>query len=60
MLNFLIKTISFIFILISISSAEIINKIQISGNKRISNETVLVLGDLKPGKIYSDTQLNNS
>ena len=37
---------SFIIVLFSIvnSLSDIINKIEITGNKRISNETILVLG----------------
>ena len=60
MLNFLIKTIIFILVLTKISFAEIIDKIQVTGNQRISNDTILVLGDIKIGQNYSDTQLNNS
>ena len=46
MIYFLIKILFFIFFFNS-SFAEIVNKIEIYGNKRISNETILVLSDIK-------------
>ena len=36
-----------LFLLPNISKAEIVNKINILGNKRISDETIKVYGDLK-------------
>ena len=43
--NFLI-TIVFYFLFFAISSAEIINEVEIKGNKRISKETIMVFGDI--------------
>jgi len=40
-------------------SAEIIKDIKISGNKRISNETVKVYGKIDLNKDYNEVQLNN-
>ena len=50
MINLLIKILFLIFFLINFSFAEIVSKIEINGNKRISNETILVLSDIKLGK----------
>ena len=42
------------------SFAEIVNEIQISGNKRVSDETVKVYGEIKPeGSDFSNSDLNN-
>ncbi len=38
--------------------AEIINKIEVSGNKRVSNETVRIYGDIQLNKDYSEEDLN--
>ena len=38
--------------------SEIVNKIEISGNKRISNETIKVLGQISKGKNLNDSDLN--
>ena len=55
----------FIFIiiigLISLSNlnAEIVKKVEISGNNRISVETIKVYGNIKINKDYSEIDLNN-
>ncbi len=49
---------SFILIFNSVS-AEIINDIQISGNKRISNESIIVLGKIDLSKDLNNDQLND-
>ena len=38
--------------------AEIINKIEISGNKRVSNETIIAYGDIDINRDYSEEDLN--
>ena len=43
----LIKALLFIILITSNVNSEIIKDVEISGNKRISNETVLVLGGIK-------------
>ena len=48
------------FLLISFSFAEIIKKIQVNGNQRISKETILVLSDLKKNAEYNKDKLNNT
>ncbi len=40
--------------------AEVIKKIEISGNKRISNQTILVLGDISLNDEFNDSKLNTS
>ena len=39
---------------------ETIKKIEISGNKRISNQTILVLGDISLNEDFNNSKLNNS
>ena len=42
------------------SFAEIVSEIQISGNKRVSDETVKVYGEIKPeGSDFSNSDINN-
>jgi outer membrane protein insertion porin family len=60
MKNILAKIVIILTLLINNLNADIINDIQIFGNKRISNETVLVLSNLKSGMDYSNEDLNNS
>ena len=53
----------FIFILLSffytsILQAEVVKDIQIKGNKRVSNETIKIYGDIKLNKDYSEIDLN--
>jgi outer membrane protein insertion porin family len=56
----IIKYITFIFFFFSIVNAEDINKIEITGNKRISNEAIIVLGNFSVSKKYDLEDLNNS
>ena len=49
----------FIF-LVSHSYAKTFNQINVTGNERISKETILVLSNLKTGINYDDNQLNQS
>ncbi len=58
--KFLTKALFFIFIIFSNANSEIINNIDITGNKRISKETILVLGDIKLNKDFTETELNNT
>ena len=60
MIYFLIKILFFIIFIINSSFAEIVNKIEIYGNKRISNETILVLSDVKQGMDLNEDTLNES
>ena len=60
MIRLFIKTLLLLVFLISNSFSQIISEVNIIGNKRISKETILVLGNLKPGNKYSNDELNNS
>ena len=58
MKNFII-VISFSFFLLTGLLAETANKINITGNNRISIETIKVYGDLQIGKEYNELEINN-
>ena len=60
MIKLFIKTIFLLVFLISYSFSQIISEVNVLGNKRISKETILVLGNLKPGSKYSNDELNDS
>ena len=47
-----------LFLSNSISQAEVVNQVQIDGNKRISNETIKVYGEIELNKNYSEVDLN--
>ena len=53
----IIRIFFFIFFLTS-SYAEIVNKLDIIGNKRISQETIKVYGEIEIGKNYTNFDLN--
>ena len=53
-------TILFLFGFLFQASAEALKKVKISGNKRISKETILVLGDISIGNELTTESLNNS
>ena len=55
---FLIATALFFFITHS-TSAEVYNKITITGNKRISSESIKVLGNISKEKNYDKKELND-
>ena len=59
--NKMLKIFSYIFLsffYFSISNSEIIKDVKISGNKRVSDETVKVYGEIKIGENYSEGDLN--
>ena len=60
MIKFLTKFFIITFLFISNSYSEIIKKIEILGNKRISSETILVLGNISINKNFEDKDLNKS
>ena len=60
MLKFIFKVILFILFYLNTSFAEIVNNVQIFGNKRISNDTILVLGGINVGRDYNEISLNES
>ena len=58
MLSLILKIFILLFFSISNLNSEIIKKIDISGNKRISNETVIIIGKISEGKSYDENSLN--
>ena len=55
------KFIKIFVILISFTAsslADVVKDIKISGNKRVSEETIKIYGDIKLNKEYSETDLN--
>ena len=51
---------SFLFFVLSsvVAYSEIVNKIEVKGNKRISKETIAVFGDIAIGKNYEISDIN--
>ena len=47
-----------LFILISTAKAEVINDIKLENNIRISKESIIAFGNIKIGKDYSETEIN--
>ncbi len=60
MYKILIKFIIIFLFLINFAYPEIIKKVEIKGNQRISKKTILVLSDIKIGKDFTDETLNIS
>ena len=54
----LLKVVLFFFLTSSISISEIIKKIEVNGNQRISKETVIVLGNININSEYNNERLN--
>ena len=52
-----IYTILFSLIFFNLS-AEVVKKLEVEGNKRISDETIKVYGEIEFGKDYSETDIN--
>ena len=46
------------FLFFNISNAEIVNKITINGNERVSDETIIVFSSVKLGDIINEEKLN--
>ena len=58
MLKF-INFIIFLFFLNVFANAEIVKNIQINGNKKISDETIKIYGDIKVNENYNEKKLND-
>ena len=58
MYKFFIKVVIIIFLINSISLAEIVNKVEINGNQRISKATIITLGVIKKNINYDNDELN--
>ena len=50
--------VSLIFLIFFDANSEIVKEINITGNKRVSNETIKLYGDIKINQDYSDKDLN--
>ncbi len=59
MIKFLCKIILINIFIISTTYSEIIKEIKINGNKRISKETITVLGEINYKKDYDQNELND-
>ena len=57
-MNFFSKIIIIFCIFTTSAVSEILKKIEITGNKRISKDTILVLGQIKLNKKYDNKELN--
>ncbi len=58
MIKLLVSFFLYSIFLMSLAVSETIKKVDINGNKRISDETILVLGDIEFGKDYKTNDLN--
>ena len=58
--KFFIKVIFLSFLISTNVNSEIINDIDVSGNKRISKETIIVLGNIKLNEDFTKNDLNNT
>ena len=58
-LNIKIFVILFYFLFINSLFAEVLKKIEVNGNKRISSETIKVYGDLQLNKDYQNKDIND-
>ena len=45
--NIILKSVVILFLVLSNASAEVLKKFEISGNKRISNETIIIFSEIK-------------
>ena len=57
MMNFIFK-ILFLFFIITSTNANIVKNIKINGNNRISDETIILFGEIKKNKNYNKSELN--
>ena len=60
MIKYLFKVIVIFLFLTLNSKSEIVKNIEITGNKRISKETILVLANIKIDQEFTDISLNNA
>ena len=50
--------ITLFFLGFTFANAEVVNKVVIKGNKRVSEETIKVYGEIKTNKDYSESDIN--
>ena len=56
--TFILAILFFAFLSVN-SYSEVVEKIEIKGNERISNETIIVFGDIAKGKNYEKSDVNS-
>ena len=56
--NLLIKKILIFFFLLSLANAETLKKFEISGNKRISDQTIIIFSEIKINEEITKTKLD--
>ena len=59
MFKILFKSLAVLLILLNISKAEIVKEIEVTGNKRITSESITVLGAISLNEEYDDAKLNS-
>ena len=60
MINFLSKILLFVFLLLTSATAETIKNFEINGNKRISDESIIIFSDLKTDVKVSKSDLDEA
>ena len=60
MIKIFIKSIFIYLLFTTLVFSEVIKNIDISGNKRISKETILVLGNINQGEDFDNDRINDS
>ena len=60
MKNFLLKTVTVFFLFCSSVNSETIKRIEISGNKRISDETIIIFSDIELNKEITKSKLDKA
>tara|TARA_B100001989_G_scaffold193991_1_gene142782 strand:- start:79 stop:2322 length:2244 start_codon:yes stop_codon:yes gene_type:complete len=60
MTNFLLKIVTLFFFLLTSVNSEVIKKFDISGNKRISNETIIIFSDLSLNEEITKSKLDSA
>ena len=59
---FLIRNSFFVFTLVlilsSYSHSEVVKKVEVVGNERVSLETIMIFGDIKKGENYEQDDVN--
>ena len=60
MIRILIKSLTLYFLLTTFLFSETISQIEVNGNKRISEDSVIVFSELKTGMNFNDSIINDS
>ena len=60
MFNKILKINLFILFLSTVCNSEIVNSIEVLGNKRISDETIILFSELKKGEDLTEEDINDS